>query len=296
MRAHVVSVRVVEHVLASDIIMCIVVHILITGVYMEKIKELNNYHVPNLDRALVILDLLAHHPRGLTRSEIAAASGCSTTMVYRIVMTFLKNGFCFRDEGSGRYRLSSKLLDLGCAGSDEYSLTYLAWPEMTALRDATNITVMLGALYNEREGLLLETAESRSPVRFCVSKGIRTTALHAGAGWKSILAFLPADQQAVILKNLTYSALTPNTITSPKTFLGELAKTRKLGYAIDREEITVGVHCVAAPVFDRVGYPVGTLSLSAPADQLPVKDFSEKGRQVCRAAACVSRKLGWNDR
>jgi len=256
-------------------------------------KAVNNYHVPNLDRALVILDLLAKYPRGLTRNEIAAESGCSTTMVYRIVMTFTKNGFLFRDEESGRYRLSSKLLDLGCAGSDEYSLVHLAWPEMTALRDATDITVMLGTLYNEREGLLLETAESRSAIRFWVNKGFRTTALHAGAGWKSILAFLPEDKLTAILNNLKYRALTPNTITSRKDLLAELAKTRKQGYATDRAEITAGVHCVAAPIFDRVGYPVGTLSLSAPAARLPVQDFPEKGRQVCESTARVSEKLGW---
>ena len=99
-------------------------------------KMANNYHVPNLDRALVILDILSKHPAGLNRNEIAAASHCSATMVYRIVMTLSKNGFLFRDEASGRYRLSLKLLDIGVAGSDEYSLTHVAWPEMTALRES----------------------------------------------------------------------------------------------------------------------------------------------------------------
>ena len=260
----------------------------------QKKKALNNYHVPNLDRALVILDLLARHPAGLTRNEIAATSGCSTTMVYRIVITLTKNGFLFRDEGSGRYRLSSKLLDLGCTGSDEHSLTHLAWSEMTALRDATNITVMLGTLYSDTEGLLLETAESHSPIRFCVNKGFRTSALHAGAGWKSILAFLPEDKLATIMRNLSYQVFTPNTITSAKALLIELEITRKQGYATDLAEITAGVHCVAAPIFDRLGYPVGTMSLSAPAAQLPIQDFSKRGQQVCESAERISEKLGWN--
>ena len=38
-------------------------------------KEPKNYHVPNLDRALVILELLSKHPAGLNRNEIASASG-----------------------------------------------------------------------------------------------------------------------------------------------------------------------------------------------------------------------------
>ena len=256
-------------------------------------KATNNYHVPNLDRALVILDLLSKHPAGLNRNEIAAASRCSTTMVYRIVMTLVDNGFLFRDEASGRYRLSSKLLDLGCAGSDEHSLTHVAWPEMTALRDATEISVMLGCLYGEAEGMLLETAESHSVIRFVVQKGFRTRALHAGAGWKSILAYLPETRLDTVLKGLTFEAITPNTVTSREAFLKELASTRKRGFATDYQEITPGVHCVAAPIFNRGGIPVGTLSLSAPADQLPVKDFPKRGLQTREAADRVSAKLGW---
>lgn len=257
-------------------------------------KEANNYHVPNLDRALVILDLLSKNPTGMNRNEIAAASGCSTTMVYRIVMTLTENGFLFRDESTGRYRLSSKLLDIGVAGSDEYSLVHAAWPEMTALRDATDITVMLGCLYNGEEGLLLETAESRSVIRFVVEKGFRTKDLHAGAGWKSILAFLPEEALSSVLEKLTLRPVTPNTITSREAFLKELAQIRRRGYAIDHAEITEGVHCVAAPVFNRKGAPVGTLSLSAPAGQLPAKDFAKLGHQTCEAADRVSAKLGWN--
>ncbi len=256
-------------------------------------KKSANYHVPNLDRALIILGILADNPSGMTRNEIAVASGCSTTMVYRIAITLTQGGFLFRDETSGRYRLSSKLLELGCAGSDEHSLTHLAWPEMTALRDLTNITVMLGTLYSDSEGLLLETAESRSPIRFCVNRGFRTSALHAGAGWKSILAFLPADRLSAIIQNMSYKALTSNTITSRKALLAELDKIRRFGYATDRAEITAGVHCVAAPIFNRQGYPVGTLSLSAPAAQLPVQDFPGRGKQVCESAGRVSEKMGW---
>ena len=77
---------------------------------------------------------------------------------------------------SGRYRLSSKLLDIGVAGADEYSLAHVAWPEMTALRDATGLTVMLGGLSGDFEGVVLESAESRagpSPVSVSTSRTAR---------------------------------------------------------------------------------------------------------------------------
>jgi len=36
-----------------------------------KEQELQRYHVPNLDRALAILELLAQHPEGMSMIEIA---------------------------------------------------------------------------------------------------------------------------------------------------------------------------------------------------------------------------------
>ncbi|HNX33238.1 MAG TPA: IclR family transcriptional regulator [Kiritimatiellia bacterium] len=256
-------------------------------------RRKNNYHVPNLDRALVILDLLSKNPTGMNRNEIAAASACSTTMVYRIAMTLADNGFLFRDEISGRYRLSSKLLDLGVAGADEYSLAHVAWPEMAALRDATGLTVMLGSLIGEFEGVVLESAESRAMARFAVQKGLRVPWLHVG-GWKCILAYWPEERVRAYLDQASFTRLTPHTLTSRKAVLDALKMVRRLGYAADESEMTEGNHCAVAPIFDRKGMPVGPLCLSGLATQLPVKDFAKCGRLVREAAGRISAKLGWN--
>ena len=255
-------------------------------------SEKRNYHVPNLDRALQIIEKLSACPTGLNRNEIAAATGCSPNMVYRIMMTLVDAGWAYRGTETGVYRLSRRLLDLAIAGSDEYSLVTVAWPEMCALRDETNITVQLGVLDADGTGLLLETAESRSPIRFVAEKGTRVTDLHAGAGWKTMIAFLPEDERAAVLDRLSYRKLTNTTITSRAAIEKALAQVRACGYAVDDAEMIEGLHCVAAPIFDRTGRPVGTLSLSAPAEQLPKKDFKRRAASVMAAAAAVSAKLG----
>ena len=251
-----------------------------------------DYHVPNLDRALCIMERLAEAPRGLNRNEIAAAAECSPNMVYRSMMTLVDAGWAYRNSETGVYRLSRRLLDLAVAGSDEYSLTSVAWPEMCALRDETNITVQLGVLASDGAGLLLESAESRNPIRFVAEKGVRVPDIHAGAGWKSILAFLPEAESKRFLDGLSFRKFTATTITSRAAFEKVLAEVRKNGYAVDDSEMIEGVHCIAAPLFDRTGRPVGTLSLSAPADQLPRKDFKRHAASVMAAAAAVSAKLG----
>ena len=259
---------------------------------MQKAQK-HNYHVPNLDRALQIVEALSTRPCGLNRNEIAAATDCTPTMVYRIMMTFVDAGWVYRNETTGAYRLSRRLLDLAVAGTDEYSLAAVAWPEMCQLRDETNITVQLGMLTDDGAGMLLETVESRRPIRFVAEKGVRVTDLHAGAGWKSILAFLPDEERMCRLDGLAYRRITPTTITSRAALEKVLEKVRTCGYAVDDSELIEGLHCVAAPIFDRTGYPVGTLTLSAPAEQLPRTDFKRRAASVMAAAASVSAKLGW---
>ena len=259
-------------------------------------SEKRNYHVPNLDRALQIVETLSAHPRGLNRNEIAAATGCTSTMVYRNMMTLTDAGWTYRDEASGSYRLSRRLLDFAVSGSDEYSLASVAWTDMCALRDETNLTVQLGILTRDGTGILVETADSRNPIRYVEEKGVRTTDLHVGAGWKSIMAFLPDAECSNLLDGLSFRRLTANTITSRSELEKVLANVRKCGYAVDNAEGREGLHCVAAPIFDRTGNPVGTLAISAPAEQLPECDFKRRADSAIAAAAAVSAKLGWNCR
>ena len=253
-----------------------------------------NYHVPNLDRALQIVETLSTFPRGLNRNEIAATTGCSVNMVYRIMMTFVDAGWAYRDENTGAYRLSRRLMDFAVAGSDEYSLASVAWPEMCALRDETNLTVQLGIITSDDRGLIIETAESRNPIRYVEEKGVWTADLNTGAGWKSMMAFMPEAERERLLSALPFNKRTENTITSREEFEKALVGVRDCGYAVDRAEGREGLHCVAAPVFDRTGRPVGTISISAPADQLPTKDFKSRAPSVMAAASAVSAKLGWS--
>ena len=67
-----------------------------------------------------------------------------------------------------------------------------------------------------------------------------------------------------ILDRSGMPALTPNTFTDVEAFLEDLATVRERGWAVDNEEFSAGVMCVAAPFCDRSGYPLGALSVSGP--------------------------------
>ena len=77
-------------------------------------KEASRYSVPNLDRALSLLEVLSATPAGLTLSELAATLHIPTNSVFRISRTLEERGYLERQEATKRFCLTQKLLRLSC--------------------------------------------------------------------------------------------------------------------------------------------------------------------------------------
>jgi DNA-binding IclR family transcriptional regulator len=84
------------------------------------------------------------------------------------------------------------------------------------------------------------------PLRLYSAIGRRLPA-HATALGKALLAARPADELDALLPG-PLPALTPHTITDRTALHAELATIRDRGYAVDREENTEGIVCVARVV------------------------------------------------
>ena len=88
-------------------------------------------------------------------------------------------------------------------------------------------------------------------------------------------------------------AQTPQTITTAKALEAELARVRKAGYALDREEFAQGLLCLAAPVFgvdDRLAGAIGVSVLTLYYTVGRLK--AEVGPAVVAAARRISETLG----
>ena len=70
------------------------------------------------------------------------------------------------------------------------------------------------------------------------------------------------------LKRNPLKRFTPNFITHPETLKKVLAKIREQGYALDNEEFSEGLMCVAAPIFNYSQMEVGAISISGPTNRI----------------------------
>lgn len=252
----------------------------------------DRYNIPNIERAMRMLEHLAGHPDGRTVSELVGDLDIPKTGIYRIVTTLANLEYLSRDAKTGRFRLTRKLLALGSAAVCPENLLEPALDEMYDLRDECTETVQLNTIVGH-QGVVLEYIPALHPIRLMIDAGTRFE-LHCTAPGKVLLAFLPEREREEILRKMDFTQHQPNTISSLKAFRAELGRVRDRGYAVDRSESKIpGIYCVSAPVFDRREYPVAALTITAPSLRVTEKDLPRLAEMTLPRAANISRRLGY---
>lgn len=257
----------------------------------DKDENLSRYHVPNLERAIRILELLAQHRTGLNILEIATRLRYPTNSVFRITATLFNTGYVRRDPETKRFSLSRRLLALGYASIHDANIVEVALDPMRRLRDATTESVILTTLV-DNQGVAMAQVPTTRTIRLVVDPGTRFE-LHCAAPGKAMLAFLPEAEARRIIAGLSFTRLTGRTITDASALSAELHSVRERGYATDVAECLPGVHCVAAPVFDEHGYPIAAIHVTGPSDRFSAKAMRKMAEEVKECARQISQRLGF---
>ena len=255
----------------------------------KKIKD-NSYIIPNLDRALRVMELLSDHPQGLTMSEIADSLKIPKNSAFRITATMEYRGFLERNPSTKAYCLTNKMTNISYSTIAEKSLVESAWTSMQSLRDQCMETILFGTLIGHK-GVVLEQAPSSHNFKFTVDIGTQFD-LHTAAPGKAILAHLSDSESNKLIKKMTFQKFTEKTITSAEEYKEHLKKVKSLGYGIDCDEEREGMRCIAAAVFNEKKYPVAAIWLTGPSSRIPQRDFPKLGKMIVKAAAEISKKLG----
>lgn len=253
-------------------------------------SDSSKYKVPNLERALLIIDLLSTQPEGLTQSKIAKRLGFANSSIFRITMTLLEHGYLQRDEGKN-FGLTGKFLTIGHRALKESNLILKSIDIMRELRNIIKETILLGSLI-DTECVVLEQILGSHHFKFSLDRGTRIL-IHCSAPGKAIVAYLPEKEQANIIRRIKFKKFNSRTITSPAAFLKQLEQIREQGYAIDRGEELTGIHCIGAPVFNKYGYPVAAIWTTGPTDRLKKERFDKLGREIKKSAMIISERLGF---
>ena len=233
--------------------------------------------IQSLARGLEALTLLSKMPEGLSVTEVAEALVVDKSTAMRLMKTLVEAGFAVQSKVTRRYYLSMKLVGLGYRYLNDLDLRQMAIPLLENLVKLTKESAHL-AILADNEALVLDDIVTTEALRVETGSG-RFSPLHCTAIGKSLLAF----SEIPIPNQLT--RFTDKTITTQKSLQTHLEAIREQGYALDDEEYTIGVRCLAAPVFDKNGLCIATIGISGPAIRVTVPKVNYYSELVMESAS-----------
>lgn len=239
-----------------------------------------------LDRALDILDVIAAGG-GLTLSEIAARLGLAPSTVHRVLVTLAARGVAESDGATQTWHVGPTAFRHGSAFMRRSGLVERARPVLRRLMEATGETANLGILQGDAV-LFLSQAETHETIRAFFPPGTRS-ALHASGIGKALLAHMPAPELRRTVGAMVLERFTPMTLAEPQALLDDLARIRARGYSLDNEERTLGMRCIAAPIFDLAGEAAAGISVSGPVLRMSDARLSA----ICEFVIGAARELSF---
>jgi IclR family acetate operon transcriptional repressor len=217
--------------------------------------------VQSLERAFLLLELMADAGGEVAISRLATDSGLPVSTIHRLVRTLVARGYV-RQLPSRRYVLGPRLIHLGECSSR--TLATWARPHLSWLVDAIGETANLAMLDGDRV-VYAAQVPSRHSMRMFTEVG-RRVHLHCTGVGKVLLAQLsPATARELLVRG-GMPPRTERTVTDVDELLAQLPVIADQGYAVDDGEQELGVRCVAVPVPG--GSSAGAISVSGPAGRL----------------------------
>jgi DNA-binding IclR family transcriptional regulator len=252
-------------------------------------KAGNLYQLHSLDRAVAVLEMLGESDTALSLAEVCQRLRLHKSTAHRSLMVLERSALIERTPGN-RYRLGLKLYELGNRAVEQVDLRTRVHPYFRRLAAQVGETVHLSVLQKTSIVYLDKVEPNR---RVCVSSKTGTSnPVYCTSMGKAMLAFQPPEVIEQIISKIRFVRYTPKTLTTREALLKALERVRRRGYAIDDQEIEVGVRCIGAPIFDEKRRAIAAVSVSGPASRIAAPTMPEIAEHLLRCCRDISVSLG----
>ena len=191
---------------------------------------------------------------------------------------------------SGAWTIGVKAFEIGTAYLRFRKLGTISRPFLKRLMEASGETANI-AIEEDGDVVFISQAESHAPMRAFFRPG-RRGPIHASGIGKAILSTWADSQIGALLGERSLQHFTDKTRDTLPMLLADMAEIRSRGWSIDDEEHTLGMRCVAAPIFDEYGEAIAGISVSGPAVRLPDERVAALGPIVRAAAEELTQAMG----
>lgn len=248
------------------------------------------WKINSIAKAVSLLDVFTVQRPELSLSQICSLLDYPQSTVFNLIKTLESCGFIVKSKNSQLYRLGYKILELSYNMQASMPLIKIAIPLMEEIRDITDRNVYLTTIIDGQIIYLEGVYTSRNLVKYSTAGKILP--MHCTASGKAMLSCMDETVVKKILQKRGLPASTPFTITNEEQFLDELKIIRQQGYAIDNQEESIGVICIAVPITGLEGRVLGALSISCSKNGFDKEKIQEYFSYLIRAANTLSSDEG----
>lgn len=243
-----------------------------------------------VERALELIDIMAHSPNKMSVMEISTALGVTRTGAYNLLNALMKYNFAEKDPATNKYSIGYAFMELADLYRRQYPFLFAAERGFYMLsrkrKDQINITVY------KRPGIAL-ILRVKAPEEIQKSNQQIVFPAYITSGGKMLLASLPEKTLEEDLAQMELKRFAKNTITDKDELRKALEQIRQQGYATEREENFGMRGCVAAPIMNMAGEVIAAISIVVPLQTFD-EHFQEYLSDVQDAAMQISQELGYN--
>lgn len=248
---------------------------------MSTLKTLKS----SVDKTFTVLEQFTTLSPEWSVTELAKRLESNKSTVYRFLSDMQSRGIVYQNPDSGKYGLGLKLFELGNRVQIKPAFTDKSHPVLEKVAKSITETVHIGILKN-MQVYYVDKVESPQGLRISTTIGSYSPA-HATSLGKVLLSFSDEINFSKSLK-----AYTKNTITSLSELVIELKKIEKQGYAVDYEELEIGLICVAVPIFNQKNEIVASLSAAGPANRFKEAELPNYVKKLQEGASEIQKNIG----
>ena len=244
--------------------------------------------VSGIDRSLQIIDHLLERGSPSGAYAISKAIGAPLSTTYAIIGELVERDLLNR-RTDGSVWLGPRLHSYGLAYARSLDFLDEATREMQALCREVNETVQICG----RDGdnmIVLAMAEAIGHFRVTSRVGTRVP-LNWTASGRLLVGHLPEDERIAIFRRSARESPTAKAETDPLQLARECSEALSARLSIQVGASDFWIACIAAPICDRSGACLATISLVVP-EQKVATDGRHLGAAVQVVAERVERAIG----
>lgn len=245
-----------------------------------------------VERALSMLELIAESKKGLSNADLSRRLKIPKSSA-SYILRVLENRAYLKRNDNGKYLLGLKLMSLTGDALTHLDVREVAKPVLNEFLKKSRLPEAHLAILDNGRAVYIEKVESENSfIKMDIWVGHRLP-IHTTSIGKILVAYMSDEEIIEILKLRGMERKTRKSITSQRKFLNEVKKVKEQGFAIDNEENSDGVRCIAAPIFDAKGKVIAAIGTSSTILQIDEVHLPKYVELIKKAAYQVSRQLGF---